>query len=292
MHRVGRSQVQSLPSLRPTRRFWIWIVLVIFALFLLSSNLGKRGSWNPAEQILIEITAPFQRFVTHTIHYTEGLWLKYFALVNLRNENDGLKKEIYALRMENYRCRELLATNKRLQELLHFTETLNWPGSAAQVIGRDPSGWFESILIDKGKQSRFKVNMPVLDARGVVGRLVSVSPNYSKALLIIDQNSAVDCMVQRSREKGIVKGVSEKICKLEYVVKTGDVAVGDTVITSGMGRVFPKGLPVGEVIEVKSSPGELFLNITVKPMVDFSKLEEVLIVLKEDPLSSNRKEKD
>ena len=292
MHRGERGQVQSLPSQRPTRTFWIWIVLVIFALFLLSSNLGKRRSWNPAEQILVEMTAPFQRFVTHTIHYVEGLWLKYFALVNLRNENEGLKKEIDALRMENYRCREVLSTNKRLQELLHFAETSSWPGSAAQVIGRDPSGWFESIIIDKGKKSGFKVNMPVVDARGVVGRLVSVSPNYSKALLIIDQNSAVDCIIQRSREKGIVKGISEKICKLEYVVKTGDVVIGDMVMTSGMGRVFPKGLPVGEVIEVKSSPGELFLDVTIRPMVDFSKLEEVLIILKEDPLLSNRKEKD
>ncbi len=266
--------------------------MVIFALFLLSSNLGKRRSWNPAEKVIIEITAPLQRFVTHSIRFTEGLWLKYFAHVNLHSDNDRLKKEIHVLKMENYRCRELLSTNRRLRELLNFAEIFNWPGSAAQVIGRDPSGWFKSIIIDKGEKSGLKVNMPVVDARGVVGRLVSASPNYAKVLLIIDQNSAVDCIVQRSREKGILKGVSEKICELEYVVKTGDVVVGDTVITSGMGRVFPKGLPVGEVVEVNSAPGELFLNIKVRPMVDFSKLEEVLIVLKEDPLLSSRKEKD
>jgi rod shape-determining protein MreC len=130
--------------------------------------------------------------------------------------------------------------------------------------------------------------MAVVNASGVVGRLVSVSPNYAKVLLIIDQNSAVDCIIQRSREKSIVKGFTSKICKLDYVVKTSDVVVGDKVITSGMGRVFPKGLPVGEVIEVGSRPGELFKDIKIRPMVDFSKLEELLVILKEDPLSTRR----
>lgn len=266
------------------------MIFIIFALFLLSSNLGRRRSWNPAEQFIVEITAPFQKFITRTISLTEGLWLKYFGLINLRSENSRLQKEIDTLRTENYRYRELLATNRRLQDLLQFKETIDWPVLAAQVIGRDPTGWFKSVIIDKGKRSGLKVNMPVVDARGVVGRLVSVSPNYSKALLIIDQNSAVDCIIQRSREKGIVKGLSEKTCKLEYVVKTGDVVRGDTVITSGMGRIFPKGLPVGEVSEVSNIPGELFQNIMVKPKVDFSKIEEVLVILKEDPLSESPKE--
>jgi rod shape-determining protein MreC len=194
--------------------------------------------------------------------------------------------------MENDRYREMVATNKRLQEMLQFKKTINWPVLAAQVIGRDPSGWFESVIIDKGKNSGLKVNMPVVDAKGVVGRLVSVSPNYAKVLLIIDQNSAVDCLVQRSREKGIVKGLSPKLCKLDYVVKTSDILAGDVIVTSGMGRVFPKGLPVGEVLEVANIPWKLFKDIQIRPTVDFAKLEEVLVVLKEDPLLSQPKEAD
>ena len=194
------------------------------------------------------------------------------------------------LRMENDQYREVAAANKRLKELLQFKETISWPVLAAQVIGRDPSGWFESVIIDKGSNAGLTVNMPVVDARGVVGRLVSVSPGYAKVLLIIDQNSAVDTLVQRSREKGIVKGLSTEFCKLDYLVKTSDVLVGDRVVTSGMGRVFPKGLPVGEVVEVSNIPWELFKEIKVRPMVDFAKLEEVLVVLKEDPLLSQTKE--
>jgi len=126
-------------------------------------------------------------------------------------------------------------------------------------------------------------NMPVVDAKGVVGRIVSISPHYAKVLLIIDQNSAVDCIIQRSRDMGIVKGLSSKVCKLDYCLKTSDVVVGDIVITSGLGRVFQKGLPVGEVIEVADAPSELFRNVKVRPMVDFSKLEEILVVMKEAP---------
>ncbi|MFC1863403.1 rod shape-determining protein MreC [Thermodesulfobacteriota bacterium] len=259
---------------------------------MISSNLGKGKSWNPSEQIIIEITAPFQKFFKKTISVTRGFWLKYFGLLNTHNENIRLKEEIDALRMENTRYNELLATHQRLQKLLQFKETISQTVLAAQVIGWDPTGWFKSVIIDKGRESGLKINMPVVDANGVVGRLVSVSNNYAKVLLIIDQNSAVDCIIQRSRDNGIVKGLSSKICKLDYVLKTSDVIIGDMVVTSGLGRVFPKGMPVGEVTEVEDLPGELFRTVKVLPMVDFAKLEELLIILKEDPLSTQLTEKD
>ena len=254
--------------------------------------MGGKGSWNPAEQIVVEVTAPFQRLTKGTINTIEDIWLKYFDLVNVRDENSRLLKEIDTLQMENYRYQEILATQERLQKLLKFKKTINWPVLAAQVIGRDPTGWFKSVLIDKGKNSGLKVNMPVVNADGVVGRLVSVSPNYSKVLLIIDQNSAVDSIIQRSRDEGIVRGLSVKLCRLDNMVKTSDVVVDDKVVTSGLGRVYPKGLPVGKVLEVVNIPGELFKDIKVSPMVDFSKLEELLVILKEDPLISQQEEKD
>jgi rod shape-determining protein MreC len=238
------------------------------------------------EQFIVEITAPFQRTLIKTIRITERIWLKYFDLVDLGNENLRLRREIDALKMENDRNRERMATHERLRELLQFKNTMNWPAVAAQVIGRDPTGWFESVIIDKGRNSGLKMNMPVVNAAGVVGHLVSVSPNYSKVLLIVDQNSAVDCLVQRSREKGIVKGLSPRNCKMDYVLKTGDVAPGDRLVTSGLGGVYPKGLPVGEVLEVKDNPWEFFKDIQVKPMVDFAKLEELLVLLRESPLSN------
>jgi rod shape-determining protein MreC len=163
-----------------------------------------------------------------------------------------------------------------------------WP---AQVTGRDPTGWFKSVIIDKGRGAGLELNMPVVNASGVVGRIVSVSPNYAKVLLIIDQNSAVDCLVQRSRDRGMVKGLSAEICKLDFVVKSSDVATEDVVVTSGLGGIFPKGLPVGKVLNVKEASGELFKDIEVRPVVDFSKLEEVLVILEANRSANHRKEK-
>ena len=259
-------------------------------LFLLSSNSGSRPIWNPLEQLIIEATAPFQKLVTKTVIITRNFWLDYFNLVDVRSQNRRLKRKNNALRMENNRYRELLATHQRLQGLLQFSQTSNRPVLAAQVIGRDPTGWFESIIIDKGAHAGLKVDMPVVSANGVVGRIVSVSPNYAKTLLIIDQNSAVDCLIQRSRDRGMVRGLSADRCKLEYVVKSSDVVVEDIVVTSGLGGIFPKGLPVGQVSDVKETSGELFKDIQISPAVDFSKLEEVLVILRENESLTHQKE--
>ncbi|MEE4352909.1 MAG: rod shape-determining protein MreC [Desulfatiglans sp.] len=222
---------------------------------------------------------------------TRDFWLNYFYLVNLHNENRELKEDVDYLRMENSRYREMLATHERLKELLQFKQTINWPVLAAQVIGLDPTGWFRSIIIDKGEKAGVRLNMPVVNAYGVVGRIVSVSPGYSKILLIIDQNSAVDCLVQRSRDRGMLKGLSTEVCQLDYVDKSDYVALGDAIVTSGLGGVFPRGLPIGTVISVREVSGELFKDIKITPTVDFSRLEEVLVILKESEWSNQLKEK-
>ena len=271
---------------------WLWVFLIGSVLFLLSSNSDPGPTWNPAEQFIIEITAPFQKLIKQTVNSTEEFWLNYFHLINVRHENRKLKSELLALKMANSRYRELLATQERLEELLRFKQTLNLPVIPAQVIGLDPTGWFKSIIIDKGKGAGLSLDMPVVNAFGVVGRVVSVSPNYAKVLLIIDQNSAINCLVQRSRDRGMLKGLMSEVCKLDYVVKSNDVAVGDILVTSGLGGVFPKGLSVGQVINVKEMPGELFKDIAVMPAVDFSKLEEVLVVLEENNLSNQQKENE
>jgi rod shape-determining protein MreC len=274
------------------KTYWIWILLLFFALFFISSHLQGERSWNPCGKLIIEVVAPFQKFIKQTVNVTEGLWLKYFVLINTHNENIRLKRELDSLKSVKYRYQELLRTNQRLQSLLQFKESTDQPVIAAQVIGKDPSGWFQSVIIDKGENAGIKMNMPVVNAEGVVGKLVSVSYNYAKVLLVIDQNSSVDCIIQRSRDSGIVKGYSSKVCLLDYVLKSSDVRVGDVVVTSGLDRIFPKGIPVGDVIEVKDPPGELFKDVKISPRVNFSKLEELLVILKEDPLASQLTEKD
>jgi len=247
-------------------------------LFLLSSSSGLKQPWNPVEQLIVEITTPFQRLIRQAINATSDFWTNYLYLVDVRSENEWLKREIDSLRRENSQNRELLATHDRLRRLLQFKEVVQRPVIAAQVIGLDPTGWFQSIMIDKGKNAGIRLDMPVVNALGVVGRIVSVSNNYAKVLLIIDQNSAVDCLTQRSRDRGMVKGTSGEVCKMDYMAKTSDAVGGDLVITSGLGGIFPKGLPVGRVSSVKEGDDKLFKDIDVVPSVDFSKLEEVLVI--------------
>ena len=263
-------------------KIWIWIVFTGFALFLLSTNPGPNQSWNPAEQFIIEITAPFQKLIKQAVGSVEKLWTDYFLLVGLRDENRQLNRDIDLLKTENSRYKELLATHERLRELLQFKQIISSPVIAAQVIGLDPSGWFKSIIVDKGTLAGMEKNMPVVNASGVVGRVISVSPDFAKILLIVDQNSAVDCLLQRSRDRGIFKGLSTDVCNLEYLAKTADAAVGDQIITSGLGGVFPKGLPVGKILHISENPGMLFKEIKVRPAVDFSTLEEVMIILNVD----------
>ena len=274
------------------RTIWLWVFIIGSVLFLLSSNSDLGPTWNPAEQFVIEITAPFQKLIKQTTKSTEELWLNYFRLVDVHHENTQLKNEIHVLKMANSRYRELLATQERLEELLQFKQTINRPVLAAQVIGRDPTGWFKSVIIDKGKWAGLRLDMPVVNAFGVVGRVVSVSSNYAKVLLIIDQNSAVDCLVQRSRDRGMLKGLMSEICKLDYVAKSNDITMGDIVVTSGLGGVFPKGLPVGRILDVKEISGELFKDIKIRTAVDFSKLEEVLVILEESKSSNQLKESE
>lgn len=273
------------------KQILIWGFLLLLALIFLSTNVERSQSWNPLAGVLIEILAPVQKAVKGSVNFTTGLWSKYIGLINTHDENIRLEKENEQLMMENSRYRELLSTHKRLQELLNFKESTVETVLAAQVIGRDPTGWFRSIIIDKGENDGIKENMSVVNAKGVVGQIVSVSYNYSKVLLLIDQNSAVDCIIERSRDSGIVKGVSPKECTFDYVLKASDVRVGDLVITSGLDRVYPKGNYVGKVTEVEDSPGELYKKVKLKPSVDFSKLEEVLVLLREDPLLKPLKEK-
>ena len=260
------------------RKIWISVFFICFVLLLLSSTSGLRQPWNPAEQLIVEITAPFQKLIKFTINFTKDLWLNYFCLIDVRHENSRLKQEINSLRKRNSRYKELLATHERLRKLLQFKEVIRRPVIAAQVIGLDPTGWFKSIIIDKGKKAGLKWDMPVVNASGVVGRIVSVSRDYAKVLLIIDQNSSVDCLTQQSRDRGMVKGMSMDVCKMDYMAKTSDAVVGEMVITSGLGGIFPKGLPVGRISRVREVSGKFFKEIDVMPSVDFSKLEEVLVI--------------
>ncbi len=260
-------------------RLWAGGLLALVFFVLLSWGLRRGNDWTLLEKVLVEMTAPLQAAFSWIGQKTKGLWTGYFYLVGTRQENLSLRQQNEELKRELHIQHELLFSCERLEELHEFKRSLSHQTIIARVTGVDPTGLFKSIIINKGGSDGLDLDMAVISLRGVVGRIVSISFNYSKVLLITDQNSAVDCFIQRSRERGMVKGVAEGLCRLDYVPVTGDVVKDDIVITSGLEGIYPKGIPIGRVSAVRESTGGLFKDIEVEPYVDFNRIEEVLVVL-------------
>jgi rod shape-determining protein MreC len=254
------------------------IILIAVNIIVLSVSNRRYQSYGPG-RIAISLIAPFQEAVSRSIRFVKDIWIHYFFLVETAKENDNYKKALSHSVERNNLYKELRLSNTRLRGLLDFQKTITNKVLAAEVIGKDPSPWFKTIMINKGKDDGVKKGSAVVIPEGIVGQVAEVSAHNSKVLLIIDPNSAVDALVQRSRARGIIKGGFADRCVFKYVLRKKGIAVGDTVVSSGLDGVFLKGLPVGQVSSVVKPNSGIFQEVTVIPCVDFEKLEEVLIVL-------------
>ena len=246
-------------------------------LIIVSSR--QPAALGKVEQVPIAFVAPFQNIVSGTIRFTEDIWSHYFYLASVAKENDLLIKDLNKSVERHNKYIETELTNKRLRSFLEFKKKTTSRVVAAEVVGRDPSPWFKTVIIDKGMSDSVKQGLPVVVANGVAGQVMSVSSDYAKVLLITDRNSAVDALVQRSRARGIIKGSSADRCFFQYVLRKNDVKVGDTVITSGLDGVYPKGFRVGRVSGVVRRNAGMFQRVEITPYVNFEKLEEVMVVL-------------
>ena len=265
------------------RKFIIPILIFLLALSLISANLHSRENLSFFESLVVGITSPVQKAVWGIIGGVGSVWRGYFYLVGLEKENQALKRELQELKLQMNRYREADLANERLRALLNFKKSIATPLLPAQLVAFDPSGWFQTILIDKGKNDGVVQDMAVVSSEGLVGRVIGVGNHHAKVLLILDGNSAVDAYIQRSRARGVLVGLGRELCLLKYVQRNEDVQVGDRVISSGMGGVFPKGLLVGTVQEVVRGSSGLFQRVEVEPSVNFSRLEEVLVVIQTPP---------
>ncbi len=263
-------------------RLIILISLVFFAIALISRWVGRQNESLQPQGLTLEIVASLQNIVTRSAEGIESFWSGYFYLVGAREENQKLHTTLDLARANLTALREAELANKRLKKLLDFKQSLEPPIIAGNVVASNPNAWFKTVVIDKGERDGLRTGQPVVTQNGAVGRVVELAPHYAKVLLLIDYNSSLDAMVQRTRVRGILAGNSTNICRLKYVLKHDDLVEGDVLITSGLGGVFPKGLKLGTVIRVKKMDHGLFLEVDVRPAVNFNKLEEVLIILKEE----------
>lgn len=203
---------------------------------------------------------------------------KIIPFASLREENKLLRDRIDLLNRRIEESASFYAENQRLKDILDFKNAIPYSAIPAEVIGRDPTNWSNSLIIDKGAAHGIRQGKAVISMKGLVGRVLEVGRYSSRILLITDPNSKVGTVIQRNRQGGILVGRPDGKCKMIYISLDSDVAAGDKVITAGFGSIFPKGVLIGDVVDVGKEPGRLYKYAIVRPAQDMTKLEEVLCI--------------
>ncbi|HKR86071.1 MAG TPA: rod shape-determining protein MreC, partial [Terriglobales bacterium] len=226
----------------------------------------------------ISAITPFEKVIVRLQTGTANLWHNYVYLRGVRQENRDLKEQLERLQLEQVRLQQDATQARRLQALLGFKEQFIDQTVAAQVIGSSGSEQSRTVYLDKGSDAGIRQGMPVISAHGIVGKVILVQPTVSQVLLISDQTSGVGTILEQSRLQGVLKGKASGELVLDKVMSEEDLKAGERVLTSGGDQIFPKGLPVGTIGEVKR--GGEFLEVHVKPAASLNHLEEVLVITK------------
>jgi len=266
---------------RKNRTLLLGLLLLVMALLWYSVNLKQQARTNFLESLVLRLTGPLQSGFDASIGGVADLWGHYVYLVDTAADNRDLLEERRVLRSELDRLQEIDLENRRLRLLLGFKEEVAVPTLPARVIAEDATSWFRTVTIDKGWDDGVGEGMPVVVAEGVVGRVVRSGPGESRVLLVTDASSAIASLVQANRARGICRGQGD-LLSFDFVLRQEEIQVGDRVITSGMGGVFPKGLVIGTIQAVSRQEFGLFQAVEVTPAVDFSHLEEVLVLLRQE----------
>jgi rod shape-determining protein MreC len=253
-------------------------LLLLLALHLLSSGVRPDARVNKPSLVLMEMLRPLLVVESQLADDGSDFLHNYFDLVGVRQENLILKQQVAQLQSQQRRMAELQAENRHLADLLELRDALGTSAIAANIIGSDATGLSRTLILSEGDRQGLVRGMAVISIEGVVGKLIVVSHDAARVLLISDHNSALDAFDQRSRARGIIAGVVEDGLTMKYVDRSEDTKPGDTIVTSGMDGIFPRGLLVGTVASVSQEGPGLFLNIKVKAAVNFRELEQVMIL--------------
>jgi rod shape-determining protein MreC len=258
----------------PTPRSRIALALVIFVILTVFIANSTDHSAARIRAGATDLSAPVLGFFRGvTLQFRRILPFAY-----LREENVLLRRRVILLQRRAEEMKVIAAENQRLRDALNFARSLPYAGVAAEVIGRDPTNWSNSLIINKGSRDGIKQNRAVLCAKGLVGRVAEVGARSSKVILITDPNSKVGVLIQRNRQGGMLTGAPDGRCRMVYISLDSDTRAGDRVFSAGFGEVFPKGIFVGEVIKVDREPGRLYKYAVVRPAEDLSRVEEVVCI--------------
>lgn len=273
-----------MPEFLKKYRVQLLTGLILFAaLIFFSLNLRQRDVTSPFERVVLTVTSPLTGGITAANNVVRSVWEGYLFLTKVKEENRRLLQTIKIQNERLVRSNEALLENERLRGLLKMKELLPGSSVAVSVIAEEVTPWFRSVTINRGSQDGIREGQTVVALNGIVGQVIKTGASSAKVLLLTDHASAMAATVQRSRARGVVKGKGEELCSLEFASRQDDIRLGDIVVTSGIGGIYPKGIPIGEVTMVKKGEYGIFQTVTVRPAVNLSRLEEVLVLVSRTP---------
>lgn len=270
------------------------VLLALAALALMATiymTSGERAQLTPVEYVVREVLAPVQTGLFRAVSWVNTVGRNLAGLRFSVRENHILKRELAELTAENVYLEEQRLENIRLRKLLNFEERIPHKTLAAEVIARDPGNWLNTVTVNKGTAHGVQRDMAVVSCEGLLGRVATTSRNTANSLLIIDPRSAVGGVVQRNRSLVLVEGDpgTPGMCLVKCLAMESDLMVGDKVLSSGLGGIYPKGLIIGEIVELIPGKYGVGSAARLKPAADFARLEEALIILEPSSSPDTRK---
>lgn len=265
------------------RRTVVLASAVLVSFLLMTMEARREENFTPfLKRLLLESVSPLLKATASIKRTSQGIWDNYVDLRSVRQENVRLREETQELETRLRELEETRRENQRLKTLLDLREKQPFKVTPAVVVGKDATNWFHSVLIDRGSRHGVARHMVVIASGGLVGQAIDVAPSSARVQLITDPVSSVGVLLQDSRATGLLVGAQSGRLRIRYLPIRAEVQAGEPVITSGLGGVYPKGVLVGKVVAVDKQSGALFQEATVEPSVDFSRLEEVLVVSGKD----------
>jgi rod shape-determining protein MreC len=254
------------------------IIVVSLLMIFVQFNSFRNGGSTLPERVTADALSPAQSFFSDVGRRISGLWSSLTIGSKLEEENKKLRAELYTLREEQENFNRTREENKQLRKLLDISEMQRGTVIAAQVIGRDPDNWFQSISLNKGFKNGVSKNMVAITSEGLVGRVLSVSEYTCKVRFIFSEKSAVPAQLVSTGELGVVYGEGKNTCVMRYISAEAKVNIGDQVITSNLGRIYPPGKIIGQVSKLYGRDQLLYQAVQLKPAVQIGNLEYVLLI--------------
>lgn len=261
------------------QKIFLNVAVLALSLFSLSHRQFTFNQTTAFDNFMVDMFSPMQSSVTYVKTRTSNFFEHYVMNINASQDNTHLQKQISDLKNQVFSYDQVAKENKRLKELLQFGGEIDLQKVLAQIIAWDANSDFKVLRINKGKADGIELQSSVVTSVGLVGYIFRLTDHYADIITVLDPNNRVDALVERTRSHGIVEGYSRNRAVMKYLAGTEPVILGDLVLSSGLGNIYPKGLKIGKITKVERESYGITQTIEIEPVVNFSTLEEVVVLV-------------